>query len=118
MSRSTRSAQVAAIDLGATSGRVMLADVSRGRLELEQVARFTNDPVHIWNGRRSALHWDVPALFRAASAGLAEAGRQGLADINWDVIPFDWANDSNIAASRAISSARRRGDRISGSRTR
>ena len=26
---------------------------------------------------------------------LAEAGKQGLADINWDVIPFDWANDAN-----------------------
>jgi len=31
---------------------------------------------------------------------LAEARKQGLADINWDVIPFDWANDSNIAATR------------------
>lgn len=93
MSRSTRSAQVAAIDLGATSGRVMLADVSRGRLELEQVARFTNDPVHIWNGRRSALHWEVPALFRAASAGLAEAGRQSddLVGIGVDSWAVDYA---------------------------
>ncbi len=33
---------------------------------------------------------------------LAEAGRQGLAAINWDVIPFDWVNDSNIAATRAL----------------
>ena len=31
---------------------------------------------------------------------LAEAGRQGLADINWDVIPFDWANDANTDATR------------------
>ena len=31
---------------------------------------------------------------------LAEAGKQGLADINWDVIPFDWANDADLAASR------------------
>jgi peptidoglycan/xylan/chitin deacetylase (PgdA/CDA1 family) len=31
---------------------------------------------------------------------LAEAGKQGLADINWDVIPFDWANDANTAATR------------------
>src|SRR3954447_1446574 len=31
---------------------------------------------------------------------LAEAKKQGLADINWDVIPFDWINDSNIAATR------------------
>ncbi|NED61378.1 rhamnulokinase, partial [Streptomyces sp. SID10244] len=60
MSSSSRSAQVAAIDLGATSGRVMLADISQGRLELEQVARFDNGPVHIWNGNRTALHWDLP----------------------------------------------------------
>lgn len=31
---------------------------------------------------------------------LAEARKQGLADINWDVIPFDWANDANTAATR------------------
>jgi peptidoglycan/xylan/chitin deacetylase (PgdA/CDA1 family) len=31
---------------------------------------------------------------------LAAAKAQGLADINWDVIPFDWANDANIAATR------------------
>ena len=49
-----RSGQVAAIDLGATSGRVMLADIGPGRLELEQVARFANDPVHLWNGHRTA----------------------------------------------------------------
>ncbi|ANY22820.1 rhamnulokinase [Gordonia terrae] len=93
MSRSTRSAQVAAIDLGATSGRVMLADVSQGRLELEQVARFANDPVHVWNGRRSALHWDVPGLFRAASAGLAEAARQSddLVGIGVDSWAVDYA---------------------------
>ena len=31
---------------------------------------------------------------------LAEAKKQGLADINWDVIPFDWANDANTQATR------------------
>ena len=49
----------------------------------------------------------APTLVRTAGgltndAVLAEAGRQGLADINWDVIPFDWANDSNVAATRAL----------------
>ncbi|NGX06832.1 polysaccharide deacetylase family protein [Mycobacteroides franklinii] len=48
-----------------------------------------------------------PKLFRTAGGlindqVLAEAKKQGLADINWDVIPFDWANDSNTDASRAI----------------
>lgn len=48
-----------------------------------------------------------PTLVRTAGGlindeVLAEAGRQGLADINWDVIPFDWANDANLGASREI----------------
>lgn len=35
-------------------------------------------------------------------AVLAEAGRQGLAAVNWDVVGFDWQNDTNIAATRAV----------------
>ncbi|MGE0214160.1 rhamnulokinase [Mycolicibacterium sp.] len=68
--------QIAAIDLGATSGRVILATVGRHGLELEQVARFPNDPVYLWNGHRTAMHWELPGLFRAACDGLAEAARQ------------------------------------------
>jgi peptidoglycan/xylan/chitin deacetylase (PgdA/CDA1 family) len=46
-----------------------------------------------------------PTLLRTAGglindAVLAEAKKQGLADINWDVIPFDWANDANTGATR------------------
>ncbi|WP_304109116.1 polysaccharide deacetylase family protein [Mycolicibacterium bacteremicum] len=33
---------------------------------------------------------------------LAEAGRQGLAVLNWDVVPYDWIHDPDIAASRAL----------------
>jgi peptidoglycan/xylan/chitin deacetylase (PgdA/CDA1 family) len=46
----------------------------------------------------------TPTLYRPAG-GLSsdavqkEAGRQGLAEILWDVIPFDWINDANIAAT-------------------
>ena len=59
-----------------------------------------NDAILAATGRR-------PALVRTAGGltndqVLAEAGRQGLADINWDVIPFDWANDANLDASRQI----------------
>ncbi len=47
----------------------------------------------------------APKLLRTAGglisdAVLAEAKQQGLADINWDVIPFDWINDANTAATR------------------
>ncbi|MGE2737206.1 polysaccharide deacetylase family protein [Mycolicibacterium vaccae] len=33
-------------------------------------------------------------------AVLAEAGRQGLAVINWDVVPYDWIHDTDTAATR------------------
>ena len=36
---------VAAVDLGATSGRVMIGRIGDGRLDLELVSRFPNGPV-------------------------------------------------------------------------
>ena len=47
---------VAAVDLGATSGRVMLGRVDgrgAGTLELQQVARFPNGPVRLASGLTS-----------------------------------------------------------------
>ncbi|WP_102143079.1 polysaccharide deacetylase family protein [Mycobacterium hubeiense] len=46
----------------------------------------------------------APNLYRPAGglsndAVRAEAGKQGLAEILWDVIPFDWINDANLAAT-------------------
>ena len=57
------------------------------------------------NDAITAATGKTPKLFRTAGGlindnVLAAAKQQGLADINWDVIPFDWMNDSNTAASR------------------
>jgi len=41
---------VAAVDLGATSGRVMVGTVGPNELRLGEVARFSNTPVRIWDG--------------------------------------------------------------------
>ncbi|MCC3331238.1 rhamnulokinase [Nocardia abscessus] len=71
----TGTGAVAAVDLGATSGRVMLARVGPGRIAMRQVARFANDPLPLWNGAREALHWDLPGLYRQVGRGLAEAAR-------------------------------------------
>lgn len=60
---------VAAVDLGATSGRVMLGYVGDGMLRLEQVARFPNGPVAGADG----VHWDFSGLYRHVLAGLAAA---------------------------------------------
>lgn len=71
----TGTGAVTAIDLGATSGRVMLARVGPGRITMRQVARFANDPLPLWHGEREALHWDLPGLYRHIGRGLAEAAR-------------------------------------------
>jgi len=63
---------VAAVDLGATSGRVMIGRVGDGVLDLEQVARFPNGPVE----REDGWHWDLEALWGHVRAGLAEAVRR------------------------------------------
>ncbi|MGV0743741.1 rhamnulokinase [Mycolicibacterium sp. XJ870] len=70
------SAQVAAVDLGATSGRVMVADIDGDRLSMRTLARFANDPVRLWDGTRNALHWDIPGLYGHVVEGLARAGRE------------------------------------------
>ncbi|MDF2559103.1 MAG: carbohydrate kinase [Microbacterium sp.] len=63
---------VAAVDLGATSGRVMIGRIGEGRLDLELVSRFPNGPVE----REDGLHWDFGALYEHVVAGLAEAVRR------------------------------------------
>lgn len=88
------SARFAAVDLGATSGRVMLASVGPGTLEIRAVHRFANDPVYLWNGRRTAMHWDLPGLFANVCTGLAGAGRSApdLASVGVD----SWAVDYGL----------------------
>ncbi|GAA5202922.1 rhamnulokinase family protein [Microbacterium jejuense] len=82
---------VAAVDLGATSGRVMLGYVDDGELRLEQVARFPNGPV---DGPDGGLHWDFTALYRHIVEGLTEALRRepGIASIGID----SWAVDYGL----------------------
>ncbi|WP_136708238.1 rhamnulokinase family protein [Agromyces sp. H66] len=82
---------VAAVDLGATSGRVILGRVDgrAGTLELDQVARFPNGPVRLASG----LHWDFTGLHRDLTAGLAEAFRRdpAIASIGVDAWAVDYA---------------------------
>ncbi|MWV48660.1 rhamnulokinase [Rathayibacter sp. VKM Ac-2803] len=67
---------VAAVDLGATSGRVILGYVGRDELRMRHVARFPNQPVRVTEGNTSGLHWNVLELYRSLSAGLADAVRE------------------------------------------
>jgi rhamnulokinase len=84
---------VAAVDLGATSGRVILGGIEDGLLRLRHVARFPNQPVQLHEGGRLGLHWNIAELYRSLSAGLAQALRDepGLASIGIDSWAVDYA---------------------------
>lgn len=69
------SGAVAAIDLGATSGRVVVGRIADGAVRLEVVERFLNNPVRYWEGDRGGLHWNVLEQFRSIQLGLRAAVR-------------------------------------------
>lgn len=81
---------VAAVDLGASSGRVMVGRVTPNELELTEVHRFPNEPVRLPDG----LHWDILRLYREVLAGLREATRatDDLASVGID----SWAIDYGL----------------------
>src|SRR5665811_335839 len=61
-----------AFDLGAESGRAMLGTLDGGRLAVEELHRFANTPVRVFN----ALYWDTLRLWHEIERGLAIAGRE------------------------------------------
>lgn len=80
---------VAAVDLGATSGRVMLGRIGHNELSLQPIARFPNTPV----SDASGLHWDIDGLYESVLAGLTVALREepALASIGVDTWAVDYA---------------------------
>jgi rhamnulokinase len=55
-------------DLGAESGRAVVGTLEDGRLSLEEMSRFPNEPVQV----RETLYWDVLALHNNILKGLRE----------------------------------------------
>jgi rhamnulokinase len=71
--RSSRSPVfAAAIDLGATSGRVILGRYARGRLDLEEVHRFSN----AFHALGAHAYWDLGRLFEEVRTGLVAAAKR------------------------------------------
>ena len=76
----------AAVDLGASGGKVMLGSYDGAKVALQEIYRFPNGPLQAGK----AIYWDVPRLFAEVKKGLALAGRA--ADL--DSIGLDaWGND-------------------------
>lgn len=111
-SRST----VAAVDLGATSGRVIVGRIDDGMLRTRHVTRFPNEPVRIPDG----LHWDILDLHRRVVDGLAAAEREFPGEIasvgidSWAVdygllrgdrllgVPFHYRDERTAAGVKAV----------------
>ena len=78
---------VAAVDLGASGGRVMAGTVGPGELELHEAHRFGNGPV----SALGTLHWDILRLYGDILAGLrAAAGEFELASVGIDSWGVDY----------------------------
>ena len=65
----------AAIDLGATSGRVILATLCDGKIAMEEIHRFA-DPIIEMQGH---FYWDFPAIYKSVIEGLSKIVSQGVA---------------------------------------
>ncbi len=75
-----------ALDLGAESGRAILAQLDHHRIDLTELHRFPNTPVQLATG----LYWDTLRLFHEICEGIRVAGRgvgeiDGIAIDTWGV---------------------------------
>ncbi len=83
--------KVLAFDFGASSGRAMLFTFDGKKLEIEEMHRFSNDPVMI-NG---SYHWDVLRLFFEIKKGITKTLNAGHKDI--EAIGIDtWGVDYGL----------------------
>lgn len=64
-----------AADFGGGSGRIIAGFLLNGRLELEEIYRFSNRQVKLGNH----IYWDFPALFEDMKTGLKLAAQKGYA---------------------------------------
>ncbi|MGW8375954.1 rhamnulokinase family protein [Streptomyces sp. ODS28] len=92
MERRTNPHRFAAVDLGASSGRVMVGHVAPHTLELEETHRFPNRPVRAGG----TLHWDILALYAGVLDGLRAAGPEPLGAVGID----SWAVDYGLLDAR------------------
>ena len=86
------SKRVLAFDFGASSGRAILGIFDGKKITLEEVHRFSNDPVEV-NG---TIYWDILRLFYEIKQGLIKAREAG----GFDSVGVDtWGVDFGLIDS-------------------
>ena len=65
--------QVLAFDFGASSGRAILGTFDGEKITLQEIHRFSNDPVKVGN----TFYWDVLRLFHEIKQGILKAKQFG-----------------------------------------
>lgn len=68
--------QVLAVDLGASSGRVMLGEFADGKIRIKELHRFANEPIT----ELGCLRWNFPQLLNEVKKGIKKAGKYGTID--------------------------------------
>lgn len=62
-----------AVDLGATSGRTILASFDGERIAMREITRFANPMIPLGNH----LYWDIAALYNEILRGLKAVADEG-----------------------------------------
>lgn len=87
--------KVLAFDFGASSGRAMLGSFDGETIQLEEIHRFSNDPVSI----HGVLYWDFLRLVHEIKQGLCKAKTKGFRSIGIDTWGVDFGlldEDGNL----------------------
>lgn len=69
--------KVLAFDFGASSGRAIVAIYENGKVTMEEVHRFSNDPVMVGG----TFYWDILRLFHEIKQGISKCVAAGHRDI-------------------------------------
>lgn len=70
----TQNRYFAAVDLGATSGRVILGTIAEGKLSLEEINRFPNRIIEA----TGHYYWDLYAIYQSVIDGLHAIAERGI----------------------------------------
>ena len=89
-----------AFDFGASSGRGLVGRFDGSRLEVEEVHRFSNDPVDV----AGHTYWDVLRLYWEMQQGLIKFANSKQGDVasigidTWEWTSDCWTNPANYWA--------------------